>query len=72
MQYACKYVYVRSNRRFRLVTLSDVSDAKEELAAMKRVIRNTLGEKVLASLEAVIKRELDKRKQMEAPKQGRT
>ncbi len=63
---------MRSNWRFHLVTLSDVSDAKEELAMMKRVIRDTLGEKVLASLEGVIKRELDKRKQMEGPKQGQT
>ena len=42
------------------ITLSD--NSREELEIMKRVIRSTLGGKVLAVLEIVVKRELEKRK----------
>lgn len=43
-----------------MLTLSD--NSREELAIMKRVIRNMMGETVLAVLETVIKRELEKQK----------
>ncbi len=43
-----------------LITLRD--NSREELVIMKRVIRNTMGEKVLAVLETVVKRELEKQK----------
>ena len=43
-----------------LITLRD--NSREELVIMKRVIRNTMREKVLAVLETVVKRELEKQK----------
>jgi|GEM_PF-4856046 len=43
-----------------LLTLSD--NSSDELVMMKRVIRNTMGDKVLAVLETVVRRELEKQK----------
>ena len=48
-------------------TLSDNHnpDPERELRMWKRVIRGTLGEKVLATLETVVKRELAKEEKTE-------